>query len=105
MMHHIKRRGGNPDAPIRVGIIGLGAGMLAAMGKEGDVIRYYEINPAVEALTRRYFTFLRDGKAKTDVLLGDGRLVLDRQLAAKDPQQFDVLVIDASYAARRRRLT
>lgn len=95
MMNHIKRRGGNPDAPIRVGIIGLGAGMLAAMGKDGDVIRYYEINPAVESLTRRYFTFLRDGKAKSDVLLGDGRLVLERQLAAKDPQQFDVLVIDA----------
>ncbi len=95
MMHHVKRRSGNPDAPLRIGIIGLGAGMLAAMGKEGDVIRYYEINPAVEALTRRYFTFLRDGKAKTDVLLGDGRLVLERQLAAKDPQQFDVLVIDA----------
>jgi hypothetical protein len=94
-MNHIKRRGGNPEAPLRIGIIGLGAGMLAAMGKDGDVIRYYEINPAVDALTKRYFTFLRDGKAKSDVLLGDGRLVLERQLAAKDPQQFDVLVIDA----------
>ncbi len=95
MMNHAKRRSGNPGAPLRVGIIGLGAGMLAAMGKDGDVIRYYEINPAVETLTRRYFTFLQDGKAKADVLLGDGRLVLERQLKDKQPQQFDVLVIDA----------
>lgn len=95
MLHHFKRRSGNPDAPIRIGIIGLGAGMLAALGKEGDIIRYYEINPAVEALTRRYFTFLRDGKAKSDVVLGDGRLALERQLAANQRQEFDVLVIDA----------
>ncbi len=95
MTNHVKRRSGNPDAPLRVGIIGLGAGMLAAMGKDGDVIRYYEINPAVSDLTRRYFTFLQEGKAKSDVLLGDGRLVLERQLRDKQPQQFDVLVIDA----------
>ncbi len=94
-LNHAKRRTGDAHAPLRIGIIGLGAGMLAALGKEGDVIRYYEINPAVEALTKRYFTFLQQGKAKTDVLLGDGRLVLERQLAAGQPQQFDVLVIDA----------
>ena len=93
-LNHIKRRA-NPDAPLRIGIIGLGAGMLAAMGKDGDVIRYYEINPAVDSLTKKYFTFLKDGKAKSDVLLGDGRLVLERQLAAGQTQQFDVLVIDA----------
>lgn len=94
IFNHAKRRA-DPNAPLRIGIIGLGAGMLAALGKEGDVIRYYEINPAVSELTNRYFTFLKEGKAKTDVLLGDGRLVLERQLAANQPQQFDVLVIDA----------
>ena len=93
--NHKKRREGGSTAPLRIGIIGLGAGMLAAMGQPGDVIRYYEINPAVDDLTKKYFTFLKDGKAKTDVLLGDGRLVLERQLAANQPQQFDVLVIDA----------
>lgn len=94
IFQHAKRRA-NPEAPLRVGIIGLGAGMLAAHGKSGDVIRYYEINPAVKDLTERYFTFLKEGKAKSDVLLGDGRLVLERQLKQGEPQQFDVLVIDA----------
>jgi hypothetical protein len=58
-------------------------------------MRYYELNPAVVDLVGRHFTFLKESKAKTDVLLGDGRLVLERQLAAKDPQQFDVLIMNA----------
>lgn len=89
------RRRADPNALVRIGIIGLGAGMLAAHGRPGDVIRYYEINPAVKDLTERYFTFLKEGKATTDVLLGDGRLVLERQLKQGEPQNFDVLVIDA----------
>ena len=58
-------------------------------------MRYYEINPAIADLANRHFTFLKDGKAKTDILLGDGRLVLERQLKANDAQKFDVLVLNA----------
>ena len=64
-------------------------------GREGDTLRYYEINPAVLHLTSRHFTFLKESKAKVDVLLGDARLVLERQLKANEPQNFDVLVLDA----------
>src|SRR6185503_1591188 len=78
--HHARRRTGGPDAPLRIGVVGLGAGMIAAHGRPGDVMRYYELNPAVLGLVERHFTFVRDGRAKTDVLLGDGRLVLERQL-------------------------
>jgi len=46
-------------------------------------------------LVDRHFTFVKDGKAKTDVLLGDGRLVLERQLQAGDVQGFDILVLNA----------
>ena len=93
--NQIKRRNGGPQTPLRIGIVGLGAGMVAALGREGDVIRYYELNPSVLDLVNRHFTFVKDGKAKTDVLLGDGRLVLERQLIAKEPQQYDVLVMNA----------
>ncbi len=93
--HHAKRRTGGPQAPLRIGIVGLGAGMIAALGREGDTIRYYELNPAVLDLSSRHFTFMRDGKSKIDVLLGDGRLVLDRQLRANDGQSFDILVLNA----------
>jgi spermidine synthase len=46
-------------------------------------------------LAERYFTYLRDSKAKVEVLLGDARLVLERQLNEGDAQGFDILVLDA----------
>ena len=79
------------SSPKRVGVIGLGAGTIAAYGNAGDVIRFYEINPLVERLARHWFTFLSDSKAQTDVVLGDARL----SLAAETPQHFNVIVVDA----------
>ena len=93
LRYNAKRRA-DPNAPLRIGVVGLGAGMVAGLGREGDVIRYYELNPAVLDLESRHFTFVRDGKAKIDVALGDGRLVLERELKS-GPQNFDVLVINA----------
>ena len=78
--HNARRRAGGQAAPLRIGVVGLGAGMIAAHGQAGDTMRYYELNPAVLDLVGRHFTFVKDGKARTDVLLGDGRLVLERQL-------------------------
>ncbi len=95
LANQAKRRDKGPQTPLRIGIVGLGAGMVAALGREGDQITYYELNPAVLDLVNRHFSFVRDGKAKTNVLLGDGRLVLERQLDAGQPQQFDVLVMNA----------
>jgi hypothetical protein len=84
--------------PIRVGIIGLGTGTIAAYGRTGDYYRYYEINPLVERLSvpepataSPQFTFLADCKARHDVIMGDGRLSLEREA----PQNFDVLAVDA----------
>jgi hypothetical protein len=93
--HNARRRAGGPSAPLRIGVVGLGAGMIAAHGRPGDTMRYYELNPGVLDLVDRHFTFVKDGKAKTDVLLGDGRLVLERQLQAGDVQGFDILVLNA----------
>ena len=93
--HNARRRAGGPSAPLRIGVVGLGAGMIAAHGRAGDTMRYYELNPAVLGLVDRHFTFVKDGKAKTDVLLGDGRLVLERQLQAGEAQGFDILVLNA----------
>ncbi len=33
--------------PIKVGVVGLGTGTIAAYGRAGDTYRYYEINPLV----------------------------------------------------------
>ena len=95
LTHHAKKRAGGAHTPLKIGIVGLGAGMVAALGREGDVLRYYELNPAVPRLTEKYFTFVKDGKAKADIVMGDARLVLERQLKAGQPQAFDVLVMNA----------
>jgi hypothetical protein len=76
---------------LRVGVIGLGAGSLAAYARPGDVFRFYEINPLVEQLARSEFTYLKDCRGKVDVVLGDGRLSLERE----SNQQYDLLVVDA----------
>ncbi len=75
----------------RVGVIGLGAGTLAAYGQKGDYFRLYEINPKVIDIANHYFYYLTESKAKVETALGDARLVLERE----QPQQFDVLAVDA----------
>jgi SAM-dependent methyltransferase len=77
--------------PLKVGIIGLGAGTLAAWGAKGDVFRFYEINPAVLDIARRDFSYLQDSDATIEVVIGDARLSLEREPS----QQFDVLIVDA----------
>jgi len=76
---------------LRVGVVGLGAGTLAAYGRTGDTFRFYDINSDVVELARSEFTFLKDSRAKVEVALGDARLSLEREL----PENFDVLALDA----------
>jgi len=78
-------------SPIRLGMIGLGAGVTAAYGRPGDFFRFYEINPLDLSVANTWFTFLRDCPADHQVLLGDARLTLERQ----PRQQYDVLAVDA----------
>ena len=80
-----------PKQPLKVGIIGLGAGVVAAWMKPGDALVFYEISPRVIDIAQREFTFLQDPSAKTEVVLGDGRLSLERE----PPRLYDVMGIDA----------
>jgi SAM-dependent methyltransferase len=76
-----------------IGLVGLGVGSLAAYGKPGQHMTFFEIDPEVQriATNPELFTFTRDSKAKVDFVLGDARLTL-----AKEPDQsFDLLVLDA----------
>ncbi|MHC4782709.1 MAG: spermidine synthase [Planctomycetota bacterium] len=75
----------------RIGIVGLGVGTIASYGGETDTVRFYEINPEVERLARKYFTYLDDSQAAIEVILGDGRLSMEEE----NPQHYDVLVLDA----------
>ncbi len=81
----------NPKKPLEVGIIGLGAGVVAAWMRPGDALTFYEISPRVVDIARREFTFLSDTFAKTELVMGDGRLSLERE----PPRGYDLLGIDA----------
>jgi hypothetical protein len=74
-----------------IGVVGLGAGTLAAYGQSGDRIRFYEINPAVRPIAENLFTYLRDSQAQLSFADGDARLSLTHEHA----RNFDVLAIDA----------
>jgi hypothetical protein len=90
---HPRRLAGQP---LEIGVIGLGVGTLAVWAQAGDHVRFYEINPAAERLAHRYFTYLEDCPARVEVVLGDGRIMLERDLEAPDGgPRYDVLVIDA----------
>jgi len=80
-----------PGRSLRIGVIGLGAGTLAAYGQPGDWFRFYELNPQVSLLAQRDFRYLQDTPARWAVTMGDGRLSLEREPA----QRYDLLVVDA----------
>jgi SAM-dependent methyltransferase len=84
-------RARSDGVPWRIGILGLGCGTLAAYGRAGDVIRIFEINPAVLELAHTQFTYLADTPARVEVALGDGRLSVEHE----PERAFDILVMDA----------
>ncbi|GIU77148.1 MAG: hypothetical protein KatS3mg005_0386 [Bryobacteraceae bacterium] len=75
----------------RVGVLGLGAGTIAAYSRFGDVYRFYELNPEVPRIAKNYFWYLENAEGAVEIVLGDGRLSMERE----SPQQYDLLVMDA----------
>jgi len=85
----------NKSHAVRIGVIGLGTGTIAAYGRLGDYVRYYEINPLVRWIAHTQFTYLDDCPGKVDVAMGDARLSLERELKDSGSENFDVLAVDA----------
>jgi hypothetical protein len=77
----------------RIAVLGLGAGAIAAYGRPGQTITYYEIDPEVVRIARDtpYFSFLRDSPATIETVVGDGRLSIARAPDAA----FGLVVVDA----------
>jgi hypothetical protein len=95
---HPKRLLRGPDSDLRIGVVGLGVGTLAAYGRPVDYYAFYEIDPAIARIAQgpqASFTFLKNSAAKVEVVLGDGRLSLEREAARGEFRKFDVLVLDA----------
>jgi len=79
-----------PPSPRRVGVVGLGAGTLAAFGQPGDTFVFYEINPQVVTIANALFFYMRQSAAHVEIIEGDARLSLQRER-----ESFDLLALDA----------
>lgn len=79
------------DRPLRVALIGLGAGALAVYARPGDVYRFYELNPTVIDLARTNFRYLSESKGRIETVADDGRLALAREPG----RSFDLVILDA----------
>ena len=85
----------------RVGVVGLGVGTMAGFAEAGDQYWLYDINPAVVNLSAdevAQFTYCinaRDRGASVEIVSGDARLAMERELRAEKNRQLDVLVLDA----------
>ncbi|HTB13376.1 MAG TPA: fused MFS/spermidine synthase [Bryobacteraceae bacterium] len=77
--------------PIRIGVLGLGAGVTATLARAGDTLHYYEINPLVVDIAKSNFGFWNACPAHKRLYLGDGRLVLERM----PDEHLDLLAVDA----------
>ena len=84
--------------PMRVGLVGMGTGSLAALAQPGDLYRFYEINPDILRLSngeQALFTYTKESPGRIEIVLGDARRSLEDEAARGDLQKFDVLVLDA----------
>jgi hypothetical protein len=89
-----------PDEQMRIGVVGLGAGSMAAYADNNDLVTFYEIDVNVRRITDsgRWFTYLADARrrgADVDIRIGDARLTLERELELALPQKYHILVLDA----------
>ncbi|MCX6922251.1 MAG: fused MFS/spermidine synthase [Verrucomicrobia bacterium] len=75
----------------RIGVVGLGTGTMAAFVRAGDYLRFYEINPEVQAVANSWFSYLPKCPGNVEVARGDARLSMENE----PPQHFDLLVLDA----------
>jgi hypothetical protein len=75
----------------QIGVVGLGAGTIAAYGNTKRRISFYEIDPEVYTIARDYFGYLQRCGENCSVAVGDGRLLVEKV----DDRKFDVLMLDA----------
>lgn len=82
------------DAPIKMGVVGLGAGAMATWLQPNDTAVFFEINPMVKEIAETYFQFLNNSAGDCTVKLGDGRIQLQREMD-DDESRYDLLFVDA----------
>ena len=74
-----------------IGVVGLGAGAIAAYGRDGQTMDFYELDPDVAMIAQNDFTYLKTSPARIRIVLGDAR----RSLARDESASYDLLILDA----------
>ncbi len=86
-----------PDRGLKIGILGEGVGAITALLRPGDQVRIYEINPQVIQYAGGqggYFHFLEGLSPPAEVVEGDARIALERELARGQVAGYDLLAVD-----------
>jgi len=80
-------------APLRVAVIGLGAGTLACQSQPGETWKFFEIDQTMVDTARdpKYFTYIQSCQPDMKPVIGDARLTF-----AKEPDGvYDLIIVDA----------
>ena len=80
---------------LNVSVVGLGAGAMATWLEPDDKILFYEINPMVEEIAQKHFSYLENCPGECRVKLGDGRMQLQNEIEAGDLPPYDLMFMDA----------
>jgi len=75
----------------QIGVVGLGTGSMGGWRAPHRWITFFDIDPQVVDISGRFFTFLQRCGEKCRVMVGDGRLLIERAENAS----FDLLMLDA----------
>ncbi len=90
-----KTDGTSEPPAVNVAVVGMGIGAMLSWCEPNDQFTFYELNPLVETIALEHFSYLNHFKSQSKVKIGDGRMLLQRQLDRSGPGQFDIIAIDA----------
>lgn len=86
----LRHEGGS--TPMDIAAVGLGTGTLATYGRAGDTMTFFELDPKIKEIANKWFSFLKQSKARVGVTLGDGRTSIE---ALPGDVKFNLLFVDA----------
>ncbi len=75
---------------LKVGVLGLGVGTLAAYGRESDKLVFWDIDPSSFTIAGTVFSFVSDSAADVEFHHQDGRLGIEG-----NDEKFDLVIVDA----------
>jgi hypothetical protein len=80
-------------APLRVAVIGLGAGTLTCAAEPGETWKFFEIDQSMVDTARdpRYFTYIESCEPDLAPVIGDARLTFAREAEGT----YDLIIVDA----------